>query len=167
LYFTSNHDENSWNKADYGTMPGAIHAPFAVLSQTMKRSIPLIYSGQEEPVLRPIKFFEKDPMKFAKLERANFYRTLLSLRNRNAALRADAGFRKVDVGNPKSIYAFVREEGEKKVLVILNLSNKKQTVAISNAEFHGSPRNVFNGSSEPVSGKSWIMDKWGYVVYEY
>jgi alpha-amylase len=32
LYFTSNHDENSWNKADYGTMPGASHAPFAVLS---------------------------------------------------------------------------------------------------------------------------------------
>src|SRR4029079_8991990 len=31
MYFTSNHDENSWNKADYATMPGASHAPFAVL----------------------------------------------------------------------------------------------------------------------------------------
>ncbi|KAK6020085.1 alpha amylase, catalytic domain protein, partial [Ostertagia ostertagi] len=48
LYFTSNHDENSWNKADYGTMPGPIHAPFAVFTQTMYKSVPLIYSGQEE-----------------------------------------------------------------------------------------------------------------------
>jgi alpha-amylase len=62
LFFTSNHDENSWNKADYQTMPGASHAPFAVLTQTMKRAIPLVYSGQEEPVLRSIQFFEKDPM---------------------------------------------------------------------------------------------------------
>ncbi len=45
MYFTSNHDENSWNKADYQTMPGEIHAPFAVLSQTWKNSLPLIYSG--------------------------------------------------------------------------------------------------------------------------
>ncbi|MEQ1624851.1 MAG: alpha-amylase family glycosyl hydrolase, partial [Sediminibacterium sp.] len=37
LYFTSNHDENSWNKADYATMPGESHAPFAVLTQTIKR----------------------------------------------------------------------------------------------------------------------------------
>ncbi|MFT2658063.1 hypothetical protein, partial [Escherichia coli] len=60
LYFTSNHDENSWNKADYGTMPGDIHTAFAILTQTLPRSVPMIYSGQEEPILRPIPFFEKD-----------------------------------------------------------------------------------------------------------
>ncbi len=51
MYFTSNHDENSWNKADFATMPGDVHAPFAVLTQTLKRSVPLIYGGQEEPFL--------------------------------------------------------------------------------------------------------------------
>src|SRR5580704_15467445 len=30
MYFTSNHDENSWNRADFGTFPGPVHAPFAV-----------------------------------------------------------------------------------------------------------------------------------------
>ena len=35
LYFTSNHDENSWNKADFGNFPGPVHAPFAVFTQTM------------------------------------------------------------------------------------------------------------------------------------
>src|SRR5258708_4715985 len=75
LYFTSNHDENSWNKADYGTMPGDVHAPFAVLTQTLPRGAPLIYSGQEEPVLRSLSFFEKDTIQFKNLERAAFYKT--------------------------------------------------------------------------------------------
>ncbi|HSK13031.1 MAG TPA: alpha-amylase family glycosyl hydrolase, partial [Phnomibacter sp.] len=44
LYFTSNHDENSWNHADHGTFPGPVHAPFAVLTQTMANSVPLVYS---------------------------------------------------------------------------------------------------------------------------
>lgn len=167
LYFTSNHDENSWNKADYGTMPGAIHAPFAVLSQTIKRSVPLIYSGQEEPILRPIKFFEKDPMNFGKYERANFYKTLLMLRNRNQALAADASFRKVNVGNPKALYAFVREKGGKKVFVILNLSNNEQTVTVSDASLQGNPKNIFMGGNEPLGSKPWMIEKWGYVVYEY
>src|SRR6476620_9014061 len=30
LYFTSNHDENSGNKADYGIFPGAAYAPIAI-----------------------------------------------------------------------------------------------------------------------------------------
>src|SRR6185369_5926502 len=93
MYFTSNHDENSWNKADFGIFPGASHAPFAVFTQTMARSVPLIYSGQEEPILRPIQFFEKDPMTFDKLGRASFYKKLLALRKRNPALSADASFR--------------------------------------------------------------------------
>ena len=82
LYFTSNHDENSWNKADYGTMPGASHAPFAVLTQTLPRSVPLIYSGQEEPFLDSISFFYKDTITFAKFARADFYSKLLHLRER-------------------------------------------------------------------------------------
>ena len=92
MYFTSNHDENSWNKADYGVFPGNVNAPFAVFSQTMAHSVPLVYSGQEEPVLRAIQFFEKDPIEFHKFERVDFYKTLLNLRKRNAALSADASF---------------------------------------------------------------------------
>ncbi|HJS56155.1 MAG TPA: alpha-amylase family glycosyl hydrolase, partial [Chitinophagaceae bacterium] len=73
IYFTSNHDENSWNKSDYGTFPGAVHAPFAVFTQTMAGSIPLVYSGQEEPVLEALPFFEKDTIIFKQFERAEFY----------------------------------------------------------------------------------------------
>ena len=40
MYFTSNHDENSWNKADYATMPGEVHAPFAVLTHCLLYTSP-------------------------------------------------------------------------------------------------------------------------------
>ncbi len=167
LYFTSNHDENSWNKADYGVFPGASHAPFAVFTLTMYHSVPLIYSGQEEPVLRPIQFFEKDPIKFGKYGRAKFYKTLLNLRTHNAALASDASFRKIHAGDDKAVYAYVREKAGKKVLVILNLSAKEQTITISDKSLQGKPYNVFMYTNEPLNGKPWKIEPWGYVVYTY
>ena len=103
MYFTSNHDENSWNGADYNTFPGAAHAPFAVLTQTLPENIPLIYSGQEEPVLRAISFFEKDSIRFRHFDRSPFYKTLLDLRKRDPALDADAAFTKLSVGDDRKV----------------------------------------------------------------
>ncbi len=167
LYFTSNHDENSWNKADFGTMPGPIHAPFAVLTQTLPRAIPLVYSGQEEPVLDSIRFFYKDPITFRKLGRAKFYKTLLNLRHGNPALSADASFRKLSIGDDKAVYAFTREKEGKKVLVIVNLSGKEQEVSVKDASFHGKPYNVFAYTNEPLTANPWKIEPWGYVIYTY
>jgi alpha-amylase len=167
LYFTSNHDENSWNKADYGSFAGAKHAPFAVFTQTMADAVPLIYSGQEEPILRPLKFFDRDPMVFGKYERAKFYTTLLDLRKRNPALAADASFRKVSVGDDKAVYAYVREKAGHKVLVILNLSNESQTITVKEADLQGKPYNLFMYTTEPLTEQPWQVEPWGYVVYEY
>ncbi len=165
LYFTSNHDENSDNKADIGLFPGASHAPFAVFTQTMPHSIPLIYSGQEEPVLRAVKFFDKDNMDFGKYDREKFYKTLLNLRTFNPALSANASFRKVDVGDSKAVYAYVRENGSRKVLVILNLSASPQEITIDDEQLQGEAFNVFRKVKEPITNKPWKMDPWGYVVY--
>ncbi len=165
LYFTSNHDENSWNKADYGTMPGASHAPFAVLTQTMKESVPLIYSGQEEPVLEPINFFAKDTITFKNLERSNFYKTLLLLRKNNSALSANASFRKLRTNNDAAIYAFEREKNGNKILVVLNLSKVPQEFSWQDKPSERLWNNIFNKNSEPVEN-GFAMEPWGYVVYE-
>ncbi|MBA4167359.1 MAG: DUF3459 domain-containing protein [Chitinophagaceae bacterium] len=167
LYFTSNHDENSWNFADYGTFPGAVHAPFAVLTQTMVHSVPLIYSGQEEPFLRAIRFFDKDTITFSQYKRAGFYKTLLGLRKRNPALSADASFRKVNVGDSTALYAYVREKAGKKVLVILNLSADEQEIVVRDKSLRGRPYNLFMGNKEALSSAPWKIEPWGYVVYEY
>ena len=167
MYFTSNHDENSWNKADFGSFPGPVHAHFAVFSQTMAKGVPLIYSGQEEPILRAIPFFEKDTITFSKLRRASFYKTLLALRKRNEALSPDAAFKKVNVGDSSAVYAYIRAKAGKRVFVILNFSNKEQTIKVQDKTLFGNPVNVFAGTKEPLSSKEWMIEPWGYTVYEY
>ena len=167
MYFTSNHDENSWNHADFGTFPGAVHAPFAVFSQTMKNSVPLIYSGQEEPVLRALEFFEKDPITFKNFEREKFYKTLLELRKRNEALSANTSFKKVLVGDEKAVYAYVREKGNKKVFVILNFSGIEQSVSLKESSLLGKAYNVFEEKEVFLNAKERKIKPWGYEIYEY
>ncbi|HMO63162.1 MAG TPA: alpha-amylase family glycosyl hydrolase [Ferruginibacter sp.] len=167
LYFTSNHDENSWNKSDYATFPGVVHAPFAVFTQTMHKSVPLVYSGQEEPVLRPLQFFEKDPIEWNYYKREKFYTTLQQLRKRNPALSANASFKKIIAGDENSVYAYVRQKGNSKVLVILNLSANEQTIRVMDKTLWGTPYNLFMGNTEKLNANPWKIEPWGYVVYEY
>jgi alpha-amylase len=165
LYFTSNHDENSWNKAEYATMPGASHAPFAVLTQTIDQSVPLIYSGQEEPFLDSISFFYKDTISFNKYQRGSFYKTLLNLRKNNPALAANASFKKLSTSNDAAMYAFEREKDGDKVLVILNLSKNAQNFTWKEKPSATEWNNVFAGNKEPVD-KGFGIEPWGYAVYE-
>jgi glycosidase len=167
LFFTSNHDENSWNKADFQTMPGASHAPFMVLTQTMKRSIPLIYSGQEEPVLRAIPFFEKDTMQFSKFARAPLYKQLLELRKMNPALAGNAAFKKLRTNNDDNVYAYYRRAGDHTVLVVLNMSGKAQTAAITDTDktdVGAGPYTALGQTSTQQLPASFSLQPWGYAV---
>ena len=164
LYFTSNHDENSWNKADYATMPGAIHAPFAVFTQTYNRTMPLIYSGQEEPILRPIAFFEKDPMEFAKYQRASFYSTLLQLRKNNTAFSDNAQFKRLSVDHPAQVMAYERTNGNDQVIVVLNLSAHSHEVKLSGTNLHEGYQEIF--TKEVVKDiHQHNLPAWGYKVF--
>lgn len=164
LYFTSNHDENSWNKADYATMPGASHAPFAVFTQTYNRTMPLIYSGQEEPVLRPLAFFEKDSIEFNKYERANFYAALLKLRKSNTAFSETASFKRLMVNLPNQVMAYERTNGKDHVVVVLNLSNQAQTVKIEGVDLNIKFEELFT-KQKALGVQSLQMPAWGYQVF--
>ena len=166
LLFTSNHDENSDNGADYRIFPGPVHAPFAVFTFTMPHNVPLIYSSQEEPALRAIRFFDKDTIVFKNFARAPFYKTLLALRRNNAAFAPDASFTKVHLGDDDAVYAFIREKASKKALVILNLSAKQQTISLSDG-LCGNAHSVFEHKSEQLSSKPRTIEPWAYEVYEY
>ncbi|HXB33845.1 MAG TPA: alpha-amylase family glycosyl hydrolase [Puia sp.] len=167
MYFTSNHDENSWNGADFNTFPGPAHAPFAVFTQTMPENIPLIYSGQEEPVLRALSFFEKDSIRFRAFGRSQFYKTLLDLRKRNPALDADAAFTRLSVGNDRAVYCFLREKSGHKLLVVLNLSKDPQPIRINAQTPKGNATEVFSGEAVTINGDTWTLEPWGYKVLEY
>ncbi|RZJ89519.1 MAG: hypothetical protein EOO60_09915, partial [Hymenobacter sp.] len=65
------------------------------------------------------------------------------------------------------VYAYVREKAGKKVLVILNLSAKPQTITVQEKALQGKPYNLFMYTNEPLTSKPWQVEPWGYVVYEY
>ena len=168
MYFTSNHDENSWNKSDYGTMPGATHAPFAVLTQTMKRSVPLIYSSQEEPYLDSISFFYKNTIPFGKYARAGFYTKLLTLRKNNEALAANASYSKIKSTADDNVFAFIRENNGTRILVVLNLSKNPVTTILSNPMISGKAIEIFSNKIEVLSdGQTFDLKPWDYKVYSY
>ncbi len=82
LYFTSNHDENSWNGTEYEKY-GVYAKALAVFSCLFKNSVPLIYSGQEAANIQRLKFFEKDQINWNTGEDlAGFYSGLLKLRHK-------------------------------------------------------------------------------------
>ena len=167
MYFTTNHDENSWNGTEFEKY-GDAYKTFAVFSQTFYQSIPLIYSGQEVPNKRRLKFFVKDPIVWDKYEMAPFYSTLLHLRKNNLALAADASYKKIVTCNDVAIFAYVRQKGKHKVAVVLNLSNQPQSFAIKENEMYGKVKNAFSGEKVKLSENYiYTMQPWDYLVYEY
>ena len=168
LYFTSNHDENSWNKSDYATFPGASHAPFAVLTQTMRASLPLIYSGQEEPYLDSLSFFYKDLITWGKYKRAPFYKTLLNERKNNPALAVDAGYTKILSTNDDKIFAYTRQKNNNKILVVLNLYSSPVVISFKSSGISGEAIEIFTNQKENITGNLAIpLQAWGYKVYRY
>lgn len=167
LFFTSNHDENSWNGTEFEKY-GDAYKTFAVFSQTMYQSIPLIYSGQEVPNKKRLKFFVKDPIVWDKFEMAPFYNTLLHLRKNNKALAANANFKKLESANDVAIYSFVRQKGNDRIAVILNLSNQPQHFTIKEKEIYGSAKEVFTGQKVVLKENFvYSLEPWGYLLYEY
>src|SRR5258706_4264505 len=168
LFFTSNHDENSWNGTEYEKYGDACKA-FAVFTQTMYQSVPLIYSGQEIPNKKRLKFFVKDTLALNdKFEMAPFYKTLLKLRKSTPALAADASYKKLVTANDVAIFAYTREKHGHKIAVVLNLSNQPQSFTIKEKIIYDEPMNVFMGVKEKVNSTHvFTIEPWGYVVYNF
>ena len=168
MFFTTNHDENSWNGTEYEKY-GDAYKTFAVFSQTMYQSIPLIYNGQEDMNKKRLKFFVKDTIAWdGKNLMAPFYKTMLGLRKSNMALAADASYKRLSSTADNSIFAYKREKEGHKVVVILNLSKQAQKFSIKDASINGNPMNIFMGVKEKVNDiHEFSIEPWGYIVYDY
>ncbi len=163
-YFTSNHDENSWNGTEYEKYGNAA-LMLAVFCCTWN-GLPMIYSGQELPNLKRLKFFDKDPIEWnGEYKLHTFYKTLLSLRRRNSALAA--GTTTVLISNQYEVRAvsFLRKKGENEVLVILNFSHDAFDFHVQKVT--GTFKNVFSNESVELSGDYSVhLLPWGYLVFE-
>ena len=167
-WFTSNHDENSWNGTEYEKYGDAAKA-FAVFSCTWP-GVPLMYSGQEDANKKRLKFFEKDPIEWSgKFELQSFYKTLFQLRMENPSLIADSTSYtyRLHTSDNNNLFAYLRKKGNKEVLVVLNLSPNKLRFDLVDPRISGIFKNVFSGAANDfTTEKSFEMQGWEYLVYE-
>lgn len=120
-WFTSNHDENTWNGTEYEKY-GDAALVLAVHTITWK-GLPLVYNGQEQPNRKRLEFFEKDPIDWSgEPQLHGFYHKLLRLHLDHPALDARADLFRLPTSAEASILAYLRKSGDAEIVVLLNLS---------------------------------------------
>ena len=121
--------------------------------------------------MKRLKFFDKDTIQWTANKQLNeFYKTLLSLRHNNPALRT---------GDVNSLTAFIHTDRddvtlawqrkllEKEVLVFLNLSSHPTNITIAEEKISGIYTNVFDHSSIDLTKERLLaLGPWNYLVME-
>jgi 1,4-alpha-glucan branching enzyme len=166
IYFTSNHDENSWNGTEWERM-GKATAVMTVLSYTIP-GMPLIYSGQEAGSTKRLKFFERDPIEWPSHPFFALYQQLDNLKKSNQALwnpGFGGNYLRLATGSDKQVLAFKREIGTNSVIVVLNLSAQQAAVKLSPESAGGKYTEYITGKKSKPSSESISMEPWTYLVY--
>lgn len=168
MNFITNHDENSWNGTAREKF-GAGENAFAVLTYTIP-GMPLIYSGQEAGLNKRLKFFTKDTINWKAADYSPFYKKLNALKHSNQALwnpPYGGTFAKIKNTEPAKVMSFMREKGDAKVLVVLNLSATPVSVAVKGDVVNGTYTDVFTGNETKIQKKEpFTLEAWGYKVLE-
>lgn len=165
LFFTSNHDENSWNGTELEKYKHAAKA-WAVFCFTWQ-GMPMIYSAQESPNTKRLLFFDKDTIAWnAPLQLNDFYTRLALLKEKNKALQYGETFI-LPSPNDNQIMAYLRRKDEDVVLVLLNVSaDNRIKVAVSHDWLTGTFKNIFSELSFSFQGNaSFELQAGEFVVY--
>lgn len=169
LWFTSNHDENSWNGTEFEKY-GEMAPLLSVFSHTWN-GIPLLYSGQELPNSKRLAFFEKDVIGWnGSYGLHDFFMALNTLNRENKALfAAEAAVisNLAETGDNNGLLAYQRKLEDHEILVLLNFSTLPVDVDIYLETVSGMYKNIF--THEERSFSTWVkasLPPWGYLVYE-
>jgi glycosidase len=165
LFFTANHDENSWNGTEhekYGNLAKAL----AVFTFTWK-TVPLIYSGQELPNNKRLQFFDKDEIVWNENELPTlhqFYKLLIALHKTKAVAEGEI----FNLPADNNCMAYFRRKNDNIVLVLLNLSNHDRVkLTVSHEWLSGKFANVFSGLSFHFNNnETFELQAGEYLVYD-
>ncbi|WP_447641760.1 MULTISPECIES: alpha-amylase family glycosyl hydrolase [Chitinophagaceae] len=167
LWFTSNHDENSWNGTEYEKY-GILAKTWAAFAAIFP-GIPLIYSGQELPNYKRLAFFEKDHIEWnANVpELQDFYRLLLQLRKQNTCFRTNVQYHPISVANCCDTLAFTLQNGTDVVLALFNFSQTETHKITVNTDYlAGNYNSLFSGLPYHLhNNESFDIEAGGYLVF--
>lgn len=169
-WFTSNHDENTWNGTEFEKY-GIFAEALAVFSVTWN-GVPLIYNGQEIPMrTKRLEFFEKDLIPWTGTNKLHdFYKTLLRLKSNNPALRGgDPAVRThlLKTTADDKILAYLRQNGMHAVLTVLSFSTKPINFEITEESLSGVYTCVFTLSTRDfTNGAHFSLEPGGFAVFQ-
>jgi alpha-amylase len=168
LFFTSNHDENSWNGTEYDKY-GILAKAFAVFACTYM-GVPLLYSGQELPNTKRLQFFDKDEIAWQpNVELHDFYKTLLPLRKRknNLYSAVDTSIYFFEELLSKNILAYQLKNEEEEVMVFLNMNTVGILEYLNLPNITGMYKDIFTGMDVEMPHKYLLeLEEGGYCVFE-
>ena len=164
MYFTTNHDENSWNGTVFERLGDAYQA-MAVLTFTVP-GMPLIYSGQEAGLNKRLKFFEKDLIDWkSNNDLRPFYSKLLLLKKEHPALwngNEGGSMERINSTDDNAVFAFLRQKDNDKIIVVLNLSPKDKDIEL-NIDKNNNFKDIFTKNT--LDSTHFIMKPWEFRVY--
>lgn len=167
MYFTSNHDENSWQGTEFERM-GDDHLAAFVVSATIANSFPLLYTGQEARLSRRLRFFDKDTVDFADTTLVPFYRALFTAKAEVPALwnGAEGGAQAKLAGTGgDAVYAYVRSKGGSHVVVAVNFGDAAAEYAYTGLAAPGTYRDIFTGRTVDLGAVGTLtLPAHGYAV---
>ncbi|MEX0721901.1 MAG: alpha-amylase family glycosyl hydrolase [Balneolaceae bacterium] len=168
MYFTSNHDINSWEGTTLELFDSAAK-PFAVLTATFN-GMPLIYSGQEAGLNERLSFFDKDEINWKSHPNYSLYKTLLQLKKDNKALwngYSENWLTRIFSNNNIKVFAYLRKMDGDRVFTILNLSNQELDVVLDGNAHLGTYKNVFEDEIITITNDTEIsVPAWGFKIYQ-
>ncbi len=164
MYFTSNHDENSWNGTEYEKF-GANYKLASVLTYTMPMGVPLIYNGQDCANKKRLAFFEKDPIVWGNREMENWYKQMNQLKHNERALHNGLNGGKTNylqLSNKREVFAYIRSAEGSSIITVVNLG--KEAAALNKkTDIDWSKYELVVGAD--ISGATEIA-AYGYAVYK-
>ena len=120
------------------------------------------------PNTKRLKFFDKDFIEWNDKEPLlqNFYQRLLNLKTTNSALHKTGNIEMLPTDYNDNIFAFTRMNGNNKVVVILNLSNRDQLqFKLSHPLLEDSFTNLFSDFQYKLgTDQSFEMQSWESIV---
>jgi alpha-amylase len=168
VLFTSNHDENSWQGTEYDRLGDASLA-FSILCTTIA-GVPVLYSGQEEPLTQKLNFFEKDDINFQDYKLHDFYKKLYHFKSTNSTLDADPSVTliKLNTSENDKVLAYLRKKDNHEVLIIAHLSNiSEMSVQLTDSRLQGKFKGLMD---DPIidffEGISLKINAWTVLIYE-
>jgi len=164
MLFITNHDENSWHKTEYDRLGENAVDAFNTLIYILP-GMPLTYTGQEEPMKKSLRFFDKDTVGFGKYSRQDLLTKLNQLKKENKSLWNNGfggNYTILNNSSPENILCIKRQLDKNAVLAIFNFSDKTQNFTVTDAKSENLKH--YLGEKINLNDKKIELKAWGYSV---